>query len=631
MAARTETPPSEGLGDAGSTGPTTVVKESSAPANSDTGSSPKPAGLSSWFAELRRRRVFRALVGYGIASFAVLQVIEPIMHGAHWPEIVLSYVVAALAAGFPIVITLAWAFDVKAGRIERTAPAAAAGLKGIRLALLLVGIGVLAAAPGLIWYFFIRGGARTAAVPAPVASVQAVPSIAVLPFADLSPSKDQEYFSDGIAEEILTALAQVDGLRVAGRTSSFYFKGKNEDLAVIADKLHVATLLEGSVRKSGNRVRITAQLINARDGFHLWSKQYDRELTDIFKVQGELALAVVDALKVKLLSGAAAAPRVHEARDPEAHRLFLLGRSQSFQATAESLAQAAANLAKAVAIDPAYAPAWQLLSTVHVSLALNAPRSEIPRRAQEALAEVDRAIAIDGDFAEALASRGWIRGWLFWDWPGAKADLQRALQLNPHSPDALNSYAGFMQKAGRLSEAIALQRKAAELDPLDADNWTNLGAFLMDDGQLGPAREAFFRSQEISPHHLWAADLLVLLDLLEGHPAKALEAAGKLPDSPFRLLNIAVAQHDLGRARESAAALDALVAKVPSDEPDVAYYVAAVHAWRGERDQAFEWLETAYKRRELRLRLLRVEPYFRSLRGDPRLLALLKKMNLPLD
>ncbi|HME89910.1 MAG TPA: tetratricopeptide repeat protein [Myxococcaceae bacterium] len=447
----------------------------------------------------------------------------------------------------------------------------------------------------------------------------------------MSGDNDNEYFSDGIAEEILNALAQVDGLRVAGRTSSFYFKGKNEDLAVIGDKLHVATLLEGSVRKSGNRVRITAQLINARDGFHLWSKQYDRELTDIFKVQGELALAVVDALKVKLLSGAAAAPRVHEARDPEAHRLLLLGRSQNFRQTAESLAQAAANLAKAVAIDPAYAPAWHMLSIVHGNLALNAPRSEIPRRAQEALAEVDRAIAIDGDFAEALGTRGWIRGNLLWDWPGAKADLQRALQLNPRSEGVLHTYAGFVTKAGRLSESIALLRKAAELDPLDAYIWTNLGANLMQDGQLGPAREAFFRAEEVSPHNELAAASLLLLDLLEGHPAKALDAAGKLPDKPLRLLNIAIAQHELGHARESAAALDALVAKVPSDEPDVAYWVAAVHAWRGERDQAFEWLETAYKRRELRLRMLRVEPHFRSLRGDPRLLALLKKMNLPLD
>src|SRR5215471_18512701 len=634
MAARTEIPPSEGRRDTGGgdAAHSLPIEPSRAAEGSGSTVQTKPAGPNGWFSELKRRRVVRTLVGYGIASFAVLQIIEPIMHGAHWPEIVLSYVVAGLAAGFPIVITLAWVFDVKGGHIERTAPApAATGPRGIRLALLLVGIGVLAAAPGLIWYFFIRGGARTAAVPAPVASAQAVPSIAVLPFADLSPSKDQEYFSDGITEEILNALAQVDGLRVAGRTSSFYFKGKNEDLAVIADKLHVATLLEGSVRKSGNRVRITAQLINAKDGFHLWSKQYDRELTDIFKVQGELALAVVDALKVKLLSGAAAAPKVHEARDPEAHRLFLLGRSQLFRQTAESLAQAAANLAKAVAIDPAYAPAWVTLSGVHGNLALRAPRSEISRRAQEALAEVDRAIAIDGDFAEAFSTRGWIRGWLLWDWPGAKADLQRALQLNPQSPDALSAYAGFIQKAGRLSEAIALQRKAAELDPLDAVDWMNLGAYLMEDGQLGPAREAFFRAEEISPNNEVALASLLLLDLLEGHPAKALEAAGKLPDGPFRLLSIAIAQHDLGRPRESAAALAALVAKVPSDEPDVAYWVAAVHAWRGERDRAFEWLETAYKRRELRLRLVRVEPYFRSLRGDPRLLALLKKMNLPLD
>src|SRR5467141_2759122 len=193
-------------------------------------------------AELKRRRVFRALVGYGIAAFAVLQIIEPVMHGLHWPDEVLSYVVVALAVGFPVVVSLAWIFDVKAGRVERTEPSASrSGLRGLRLALVLVGIGVLAAAPGTIWYFLVRGIARPA-TGSGLATEKPVPSIAVLPFVNLSSDREQEYFSDGIAEEILNALAQVEGLRVAGRTSSFYFKGRNEDLASIAAKLHVSTL-----------------------------------------------------------------------------------------------------------------------------------------------------------------------------------------------------------------------------------------------------------------------------------------------------------------------------------------------------------------------------------------------------
>src|SRR5262249_49865513 len=202
-----------------------TAKSSPAPPT-PAGVQPKSAGLNGWFTELRRRRVVRTLAAYGIAAFAVLQIIEPIMHGAHWPEIVLSYVVAGLAAGFPIVIAFAWAFDMKGGRIERTAPAAAGtGLRGVRLALSLVGIGVLAAAPGLGWYFFFRSDTRIVArkdrEPAGTAERK---SIAVLPFVNLSSDKENEYFSDGITEELINALANVDGLRVASRTSAFAFK-----------------------------------------------------------------------------------------------------------------------------------------------------------------------------------------------------------------------------------------------------------------------------------------------------------------------------------------------------------------------------------------------------------------------
>ena len=203
------------------------------------GRGPGVEAATTLFVELKRRRVFRALVGYGIAAFAVLQIIEPVMHGLRWPDEVLGYVVVALAAGFPVVVTLAWIFDVNAGRIERAAPGE---MKGPRLALILIGIGVIAASPGIVWYFGVRGVARTQAA-------SATPSIAVLPFADMSPARDQEYFSDGIAEQILDQLARVSGLKVIGRTSSFSFKGKSDDLRAIGEKLGVAHLLEGSVRK----------------------------------------------------------------------------------------------------------------------------------------------------------------------------------------------------------------------------------------------------------------------------------------------------------------------------------------------------------------------------------------------
>src|SRR5207253_7184968 len=242
-------------------------------------------------AELQHRRVFRALVGYAIAAFAVLQVVEPVMHGMRWPDTVISYVVAVLAVGFPLVVGLAWIFDVKAAGTVQPAPMRS---RRLRVEILLAWIAALVAAGGMLWYVVARPrgvapsqeeALRTTldAIP-PASGIRPLPSIAVLPFVNLSSDKEQEYFSDGMAEEILNALAQIDGLRVIGRTSSFSFKGRNEDLRIIGQKLGASNLLEGSVRKAGSRVRITAQLVEARGGSHLWSQSFDPELIDVFAV-----------------------------------------------------------------------------------------------------------------------------------------------------------------------------------------------------------------------------------------------------------------------------------------------------------------------------------------------------------
>src|SRR5205085_4475140 len=263
------------------------------------------------------------------------------MHGLHWPESVLSYVVAALALGFPLVVTLAWIFDVNEGRIERTAPAQ--GPRGGRVAPVLVVIGLAAAAPGTLWYFYLRGSHKSATQPTSA-------SIAVLPFVNLSSDKEQEYFSDGISEEILNALAQVDGLRVIGRTSSFSLKGKNEDLRSIGQKLDVANLLEGSVRKSGTRVRITAQLVTTSNGSHVWSQEFDRQLTDVFAVQEEIANAVVAALTPKLLSVHRTSTDEHRPANPEAHDQYLLARHFYARGSGDGFVRAVKALEKAVAL-----------------------------------------------------------------------------------------------------------------------------------------------------------------------------------------------------------------------------------------------------------------------------------------
>jgi serine/threonine-protein kinase len=574
--------------------------------------------------ELQRRRVFRALVGYGVAAFAVLQIAEPIMHGLHWPDAVLSYIVAALALGFPVVVSLAWIFDVKAGRLERTGPSP--GLRGVPLAAILVGIGVLTAAPGTVWFFFVRGATKTAAPSS--GSEQPLPSIAVLPFVDMSPGKDQEYFSDGIAEEILNVLAQVEGLHVAGRTSSFSFKGKNEDLRAIGQRLGVSAVLEGSVRKSGDRVRITAQMIKVADGFHLWSQNFDRQLTDVFAVQDEIAHAVVAATKLKLMGDKAAVPAGRRAVNPEAYAQFLLGRQLLNRGVTEDYRRSVDALERAIALEPSYAPAHADLSEALAWLS-NATQTGPTDRIEgqrRAVAEAEKAVALAPDLAESYRARGSLRSNLLWDWSGARSDLERALALSPGDARVQLQLGHQLAVVGRLPEAVAATRKAAEADPLLALSWDLLGRYLAAEGKLDESRKAFQQALQVAPDNMWALRELGFVDLLAGRPAVALASYEK-QQGWIRLLGLALAHHDLGHPKEAQQALDALLAL--ADPP--AYQLAQVYAWWGDRDRAFEQLERGRLSADAGMRYLKYDPLLRRLRGDPRYTALLKKMNLPLD
>ena len=404
--------------------------------------------------ELKRRRVFRALVVYGLLALAILQIIEPVMHGLHWPDAVLSYVVVALGLGFPIVVSLAWIFDVREGRLERPDPVRGAGLRGWRLVLVLTAIGVVAAAPGIAWNFLWRTRRP---------SVEPVPSIAVLPFADMSSGKDQEYFSDGIAEEILNGLAQIEGLRVAGRTSSFSFKGKQEDLRSISQKLNVRHVLEGSVRRDGDRVRVTAQLVDASDGYHRWSAAYEHDLKNIFALEDEIARAIVAALAPKLMPAAAAGIVRAPTSDPAAHELYLRGRYLWGRRNADALRRAAELFEQAVAQDPGYALAWAGLadSTALLIEYAGAPRAEkLPKARKAAL----KALELDERCAEAHDALAVVH--LYdWDWTAAERELRRAIELRPEYPSARHRYCLLLTNMGRWDEAIAGGQRARALDP----------------------------------------------------------------------------------------------------------------------------------------------------------------------
>jgi len=608
--------------------------------------------LQQFISELKRRRVIRVLVGWGVFSFAVLQIYEPVMHGLHLPEWTLSVVVLALAAGFPAAVVLAWILDVKAGGIERTLPAvdenqgssANSRPRRPRFALLLLGLGVVAAVPGLVYFLVSRGGIHlehvrmgTTEEKGGLPDSSTTPSIAVLPFTDMSPQKDQEYLADGLAEEILNALAQVEGLNVAGRTSSFSFKGRNEDLRVVGQKLNVATILEGSVRKSGNTIRITAQIVKAADGFHLWSKTFERDLTNIFAVQDEIARAVVEALKVKLLPGRSPSIRERQTSNPEAYEQYLRGVELLNRYGRVETPQAQAAFEKAIALDANYGLAWSELSMALALLSDWASTADQPDLQARALAAADKGVSLAPDLAISWARRAILRMQIRWDWPGAGVDIDRALKLNPRDVTANEAQARFLAARGQLAEAIAIGRKIVELDHLNLAGWLRLHTFYVASGSTDLAHEALERAKAIGPTSINVPVVRALVELREGRPASAL-AISRLPEmeSPdSKLIAAALAHHALGQPKESQRALEALISEFGESD---AYQVAEIYAWRGETDKAFEWLERAYRQRDGGLVAVlpwvspvKWNPVFRSLHDDPRYSALLRKMNLPVE
>ncbi len=473
------------------------------------------------------------------------------------------------------------------------------------------------------------------------------PSVAVLPFADMSPQHDQEYFSDGIAEEILDALARVDGLRVVGRTSSFSFKGKSEDLRTIGKKLGVAAVLEGSVRKDGNRVRVTAQLVKVADGYRVWSETYDRELTGTFAVQDEITSSVIQALRVKLLPGRLAVARQRQPSSPDAYNYYLLGRQFFAQATDDSARRAVEAYEKALALDPGYAPAWSALATQLFNLAFDVsvgawagPETPSAAKAmwQRSLEAAEKAVALDPDLAEGYSARGLLRVFLNWDWQGAQDDLDRALALAPGDAHVQRRYGLLLAIRGRSEEATEALRKAAESDALFPANWLHLGRYYLATGRVPLARSAFERALEIAPGMDVNFDL-ALLALFEGRPAAALADFERNRHEMSRLSGTALAQHALGHARESRQALVALIRKYGDKSPAL---VAGVYSWLGERDPVFEWLDRAYAMHDPGLVGIRAKEALcgrlplmfalrDQLRDDPRYKAFLRKMNLPLD
>jgi serine/threonine protein kinase/tetratricopeptide (TPR) repeat protein len=449
-------------------------------------------------------------------------------------------------------------------------------------------------------------------------------SIAVLPFVDMSEHRDQEYFSDGLSEELIDKLTNVADLRVPARTSSFYFKGKQTTIADIAKALGVAHVLEGSVRKSGDTLRVTAQLIRVDNGYHVWSETYDRKLEDLFKVQDEIATAVVGALKLKLLEPPSMKDR--QTAIPAAHDQYLIGRQLLSGGNYTVDRNAAEAFRRAVNLDPNYASAWAGLAEATLD-ADPTSVAEFNAMRQEAQTAADKAIALRPDLADGYIARGYIRSLHLRDFQGADEDFRRALSIDPENSDALYRYSNsVLMPTGRLDEAVAMAEQAVKSDPLNADAWARLGGNQFYRGEYLAARESWQRSLEINPRQSWVASSVALTFLLMGEPAKALPMSQGASDEEFRLQGAALAEHDLGNVKAAEQRLDELIAKHADDS---AFQISQVYAWWGDRGKAFQWLDRAYAQHDSGVAIVKVDPLLKSLRPDPRYKAFLHKMNLP--
>jgi len=595
-----------------------------------------------FFAELRRRNVYKVAVAYAIVAWLLIQAASIFFPAFDAPPWVMKIFIIGIVLGFPVALVLSWAFEITPEGIKRESEVPPNESIRRRTGRKIVGITVVLAviAAGLLAFNLFRTKPTT---PPTTAASIANKSVAVLAFANLSDDKGSEYFSDGISEELLTVLQKIPGLHVAARISAFSFKGKNATAQEIGQKLGVAHLVEGSVRKAGDTVRIAARLTRTDTGEQLWSENFTRNLKDVFAVQTELAQTIVGQLSGQLTGGATnpeakatiqaqvQAAEKGGTKNVEAHQSYLQGRFYGDRNSEKSAAEALVAYQRAVDIDPNFALAWAGLAEVHVwecfySGELN--RTTFDKHLADARDAANRALSLEPNLPEALAVRAKMQLGFDFDWKGAAETLRTALALAPTNVGLLISAGNLALAEGDAERATPLYRQAVTLDPVNPAARSNLAQNLVVTRHFAEAEAEYPRVVELNPAAPYAHAGLGLSYLLQGKFEEAVTEAQKDADEWARLTIVAPALWSQKRIAESDAALTRLK---QGSADTAAFQIAEVHAYRGEKDPAFEWLERARRQRDPGLQSTRVDPLLVNLHGDPRWQPFLHTMSMADD
>jgi len=571
--------------------------------------------MTEFFQRLKERKLVQWALAYVAAAFALLQGLDIIAQQFGWPENVRRGSTLALVVGFVVTLVLAW-YHGERGKQRVT------GTEVFVLALL-VSLG------GLLFWRFTNSSPAPGVAPLSAIVPNVIPekSIAVLPFENLTDDKNAAYFADGIQDEILTKLASIADLKVISRTSTRRFKSAPDNVREIAQQLGVAHLLEGSVQKSNDQVRVNVQLINAIKDSHVWAETYDREFKDIFGVEGEIATTIADTLQVKLTGTAKRLLAARPTENAQAHQFYLQGVFYHARGSKEDYRKAIDFYREAVRLDPRYALAWTELSISWMNLSRKFLNGQEAQDAYaQALAAAQSALALDPKLAAAHTARGLVLESNF-DWKGAEAEFRRAIELAPHDDAPKATLADLMATLGHPEQAVELAREELKSDPLCASCYHWLASYLSALDRLDEAEQAIRKAIELQPGHADFYTQLTVVAIQRGDAKAALDAAQQEVEAGgWQEIALALARQISGDAVAADSALEKLI---DSQGNEAGFQIAQVYALRNDPDKVFEWLDRAWANRDPGIGQLLYDPFLMRYKDDPRFAAFCQKVRLP--